>query len=81
MCLSSPRSKTKNPNKLIFSLSPAARGPLFRREITGDSAEGRGMNPFDIQLLSDWDGRDDRGRFGRFPLVSCDVKLGEGEEG
>ena len=58
----------------MYSLSPAARGSLLRREAaTGERAEGRGMNPFDIQLPSDWEGRDGRGRAVRFPVVSRGV--------
>ena len=53
----------------MFSLSPAARGPLLRRDVNGVSAAGRGMNPFDMQVSSDWDGRDAEGCIGRFPVV------------
>jgi hypothetical protein len=53
----------------MFSLSPAARGTLLRREVNGRPATGRGMNPFDVQLPSDWDGRGDQGRIGRFPVI------------
>lgn len=48
----------------MYSLSPAARG-AFR----GSADRGRGMNPFDLQLPSDWDGRDARGRAVRIPVV------------
>ena len=65
----------------MYSLSPAGRGTLFRAETGGGGsgsgeekfrrAEGRGMNPFDIQLRSDWEGRDELrgGRAVRFHVV------------
>lgn len=61
----------------MFYLSPAARAPLFRREIDGQRAAGRGMKPFDIQLASDWDGRDAEGRIGRFPVIPRGLRVDE----